>query len=106
LIIEIVREEGEMARRPDLEKLCAQHGLRMCSLEQLIRYRLERDGLVRRLDPIGGTALRTPLGVFTLIAFAASLILTFAAYTQARQHTISMQRHSYLAPRSLSEILL
>ena len=69
LIIEIVREDGEMARRPDLDQLCRQHGMRMCSVEQLIRHRLERDGLIRRLDPVEGAPLRTPHGEFTLIAF-------------------------------------
>ena len=35
-IIEIVLENGEMARVPDLERMCAQHGLKMCSVEQII----------------------------------------------------------------------
>lgn len=69
LIIEIVREDGEMARRPDLDILCKQHNLKMCSVEQLIRFRLERDGLVRRIDPPRGETIHTDLGEFNLIAF-------------------------------------
>lgn len=69
LLIEIVREDGQMARRPDLERLCVQHGWKMCSIEQLIAYRLERDVLVRRLPPADGTVIETEAGPFNLIAF-------------------------------------
>jgi len=68
-IIEITREDGEMARRPDLERFCQRHGLKMCSVAQLIAYRLERESLIRRLEPRVGTPLRTPLGTFTLFAY-------------------------------------
>jgi len=71
LIIEILRPDGQMARRPDLERLCQQHGLKMCSVEQLISYRLERDTLVKRQAPIEGETLRTSAGEFTLYSFAS-----------------------------------
>jgi 3,4-dihydroxy 2-butanone 4-phosphate synthase/GTP cyclohydrolase II len=73
LIIEIVREDGEMARRPDLERLCREQGLKMCSIEQLISYRLERDSLVRRMPPEGGTPIETEHGPFNLIAFRSAV---------------------------------
>ena len=69
LIIEIVREDGEMARRPDLDRLCAAHGFKMCSVEQVIAHRLARESLVRRIPPAAGTKIRTPEGEFNLIAF-------------------------------------
>ncbi|MDX2116474.1 MAG: 3,4-dihydroxy-2-butanone-4-phosphate synthase [Planctomycetota bacterium] len=69
LIIEIVRADGRMARRPDLERLCGEHGWKMCSVEQLIAHRLQTDSLVERLEPARGTLLRTALGEFNLIAF-------------------------------------
>jgi 3,4-dihydroxy 2-butanone 4-phosphate synthase/GTP cyclohydrolase II len=69
LIIEIVREDGQMARRPDLEKMCIQHGLKMCSVEQLIRHRLERDCIVQRIEPVRGEPLRTDVGTFNLMTF-------------------------------------
>lgn len=71
LIIEIVREDGQMARRPDLEQMCIKHGLRMCTVEQIIGWRLQRERLVRRLEPIAGTPIETDLGTFNLIAFAS-----------------------------------
>lgn len=73
LIIEVVREDGEMARRPDLEALCARHGLKMCSVEQIIAWRLERERLVQRLDPVDGTDIRTDLGDFRLYAFRSAV---------------------------------
>jgi len=67
--IEIVRPDGEMARVPDLERFCAQHTLKMCSVRQIIEHRLEKTSLVHRLAPASGTPMRTDEGEFTLIAF-------------------------------------
>jgi len=72
-IIEIVLENGEMARVPDLEKICAQHGLKMCSVEQIIEHRLAREALVRRVEPVGGAKIATPEGEFTLLAFESAV---------------------------------
>lgn len=68
-IIEIMRDDGEMARVPDLEKLCERHGLKMCSVAQIIEYRLARESLVRRLEPVRGTPIQTEFGPFTAIAY-------------------------------------
>jgi 3,4-dihydroxy 2-butanone 4-phosphate synthase/GTP cyclohydrolase II len=68
-IIEIMRDDGEMARIPDLERFCAHHRLKMCSVRQIIEYRLARESLVRRLTPARGTPLRTPEGTFNLLGF-------------------------------------
>lgn len=68
-IIEIMRDDGEMARVPDLERFCAQHNLKMCSVRQIIEHRLARESLVHRIPPIRGTPLRTREGVFNLIGF-------------------------------------
>jgi 3,4-dihydroxy 2-butanone 4-phosphate synthase/GTP cyclohydrolase II len=69
LVIEIVRDDGQMARRPDLEQLCSKNGWKMCSIEQLIAHRLERDTLVHRLAPASGLRVETEAGPFNLIAF-------------------------------------
>lgn len=73
LLIEIVRPDGEMARMPDLERLCAEHNLLMCSVEQIIEYRLERETLIHRLEPRDGTPLDTPHGRFNLIAYQSEV---------------------------------
>ncbi len=69
VIIEIMRDDGEMARVPDLIEFCKKHGLKMCSVAQIITHRLGRQSLVSRLEPIGGTPIHTPQGEFNLIAF-------------------------------------
>ncbi len=69
VIIEIMRDDGEMARRPDLEVLSKQHGIRICSVAQVIEHRLARESLVRRMTPAQGTPIRTPHGEFNVIAF-------------------------------------
>lgn len=67
--IEIMRKDGEMARVPDLIEFCKEHGLKMCSVRQIIEHRLATEPFIHRLEPAGGTAIRTPLGEFNCIAF-------------------------------------
>jgi 3,4-dihydroxy 2-butanone 4-phosphate synthase/GTP cyclohydrolase II len=49
VICEIMREDGEMARLPDLEALAAQHGLGIVRIADLIQHRLSREMLVHRI---------------------------------------------------------
>ena len=48
VICEIMREDGEMARRPELEQFAAKHGLMLLSVADMIAYRLLRERIVRR----------------------------------------------------------
>jgi len=48
VICEIMREDGEMARRPELEEFAAKHGLLILSVADMIAYRLLREQIVRR----------------------------------------------------------
>jgi len=68
-IIEIMRDDGEMARLPDLLLLAEKHKLKVCSVAQLIEYRLSRESMVRRVEPVAGTPIRTAYGTFNLIAY-------------------------------------
>lgn len=72
-IIEVVREDGEMARLPDLEKLCTAHGIKICSVEQIIEHRLRSESLIERLDPCCGTVVETAEGPFTLLAWKSAI---------------------------------
>jgi 3,4-dihydroxy 2-butanone 4-phosphate synthase/GTP cyclohydrolase II len=69
IIMEVMRDDGEMARVPDLERFCGEHNLKMCSVNQIIEHRLARESLVRRLEPVAGVPLRTSEGEFTLHLF-------------------------------------
>lgn len=48
-IVEILNEDGSMARRPDLEKFARDHGIRIGTIADLIRYRLEKERFVERI---------------------------------------------------------
>ncbi len=67
--IEIVHPEGRMMRVPDLAEFCKQHTIKMCSIKQIIEYRLAKSSIVERIDPIQGTTISTPHGDFNLVAF-------------------------------------
>lgn len=66
VIVEILNEDGSMARRPDLERFCIEHQLKMGTIEDLIRYRIENEKTVRR---VAEADLPTAHGVFRLIGF-------------------------------------
>jgi 3,4-dihydroxy 2-butanone 4-phosphate synthase / GTP cyclohydrolase II len=70
VICEVMREDGEMARRPELEEFCAKHGLKMCSIADLISYRLKREQFVRRIESV---ALPTRWGTFQLHAYQSAI---------------------------------
>lgn len=70
VICEIMREDGEMMRREDLEKFCAQHGLKMATIADLISYRLKREQFVRRIETV---VLPTRWGQFKLIAYQSQV---------------------------------
>jgi 3,4-dihydroxy 2-butanone 4-phosphate synthase/GTP cyclohydrolase II len=48
VICEIMRDDGEMARMPDLTRIAAEHGLPILKIADLIEYRLSQEHLVRR----------------------------------------------------------
>ena len=63
VICEILNENGEMARLPDLLPYAARHALKLGTIADLIRYRLERERIVRHE---GSGPWQTPWGEFTL----------------------------------------
>jgi 3,4-dihydroxy 2-butanone 4-phosphate synthase/GTP cyclohydrolase II len=52
VMCEVKNADGSMARVPDLEQFIARHGLKMCSIEELIRHRRRAERLVRRLRTV------------------------------------------------------
>ena len=49
VIVEILNDDGTMARRPDLEKFAREHELKIGTIADLIRYRLEKERSVERI---------------------------------------------------------
>ena len=70
VIVEILREDGSMARRPDLEKFAQEHHLRIGTIAELIRYRMETEKSVERIVEC---ELPTEFGSFHLITYKDSL---------------------------------
>lgn len=66
VIIEVMSEDGTMARRPELEALCGKHQLKMCSVADVVQHRLAREQLIERIDTV---PFENDLGQFTLIAY-------------------------------------
>src|SRR5512146_3210724 len=70
VICEIMNEDGTMSRVPDLVKFCAQHGLKMLTVAELIRYRMLHERYVRR---VGEAVLPTRYGEFRLMAYESEV---------------------------------
>ena len=65
-IVEILNEDGTMARRPDLEKFARAHGIRIGTIADLIRYRLEKERNVERIEE---KPIETRHGRFTMYCY-------------------------------------
>lgn len=66
VIVEILNEDGSMARRTDLEKFARKHTIKIGTIADLIRYRLEKERYVERIDK---KPVRTAHGEFTLYCY-------------------------------------
>lgn len=66
VICEIMNEDGTMARMADLMRFARKHKLKMCAIEDLIRYRRTKEKLIER---IAETVLPTKFGEFKLYAY-------------------------------------
>jgi 3,4-dihydroxy 2-butanone 4-phosphate synthase/GTP cyclohydrolase II len=68
LLCEVLNEDGSMARLPDLRAFCSRHGLKMCTISDLIEYRRRREKLVKREIAL---KLPTDYGEFDLFAYSS-----------------------------------
>jgi 3,4-dihydroxy 2-butanone 4-phosphate synthase/GTP cyclohydrolase II len=67
VICEIMKDDGTMARLPDLQIFAAEHGLKIGTIADLIEHRSRHESLVRKL---GTRTLNTAFGEFTVTAFS------------------------------------
>ncbi len=65
-LIEIMNEDGTMARVPDLTRFCERHKIKMCTIADLIEYRIQREPLVQRVETV---QMPTRYGPFTMHAY-------------------------------------
>ena len=66
VICEIMNEDGTMARVPELTKFAKKHGLLMITIEDLIKYRMRTERLVKR---VASAELPTEHGLFRIVAY-------------------------------------
>jgi len=66
VIVEILNEDGSMARRPDLERFARQHGIKIGTIEDLIRYRMQHE---KTMECVAETEFPTSFGDFRLYAY-------------------------------------
>jgi len=66
VIVEIMNDDGTMARRPDLETFALRHQLKIGTIADLIRYRLRQE---RSVERIAEQQVVTEFGAFTLLAY-------------------------------------
>ena len=66
VLVEILADDGTMARRPELERFAQTHGLKMGTIADLIRFRLETEKTIERIldHPVN-----TEFGAFRLVAY-------------------------------------
>jgi len=70
VICEIMRDDGEMARIPDLIPFCREHNLRILTVAELIRYRLRNERYIVRA---GEARINTRYGEFRMIAYESEV---------------------------------
>jgi 3,4-dihydroxy 2-butanone 4-phosphate synthase/GTP cyclohydrolase II len=70
IICEIMKDDGTMARVPDLIEFCQQHGMKMLTVAELIRYRMAHERYVHR---VGEALVDTRFGEFRLIAYESEV---------------------------------
>lgn len=66
VIVEIMNDDGTMARRPQLQEFARQHGLKIGTIADLIRYRLKAE---RSVERIAEQSVDTEFGAFQLLAY-------------------------------------
>src|ERR1700677_1919163 len=70
VICEIMKDDGTMARVPDLVEFCNQHGLKMLTVAELIRFRLQNERYIFR---VAESIMPTRFGDFRMIAYESEV---------------------------------
>jgi 3,4-dihydroxy 2-butanone 4-phosphate synthase / GTP cyclohydrolase II len=70
VIVEIMNDDGTMARLPELERFAKEHGIRMVTIEKLIRHRMQCEKLIRKVSAV---SMPTEYGYFKAIGYESIL---------------------------------
>ena len=96
VICEIMNDDGSMARAPELAEFCRHHQLRLISVADLIRYRLQTERFIQRQSE---GCLRTEFGDFKTIVYASTIVaenhLVLVHGEIAGQEKVLVRMHSH-----------
>ncbi|HKW38146.1 MAG TPA: bifunctional 3,4-dihydroxy-2-butanone-4-phosphate synthase/GTP cyclohydrolase II [Burkholderiales bacterium] len=103
VLCEIMKDDGSMARLPDLLEFSARHGLKIGSIADLIRYRSQHESIIRRVTE---RTVQTRFGPFRLVAYLEKLTgetqLAFVRGEISRETETLVRVH---APLSLLDLV-
>ncbi len=105
VICEIMKDDGTMARLPDLQLFAAEHGLKIGTIADLIEHRSRHESLVEK---IGSRTIHTAFGEFTAHAFrdkpSQGLHLALVKGTWGANDTVSARVHEPLSVLDAPEV--
>jgi 3,4-dihydroxy 2-butanone 4-phosphate synthase/GTP cyclohydrolase II len=106
VIVEIMNEDGSMARLPELKQIAAKFDLKVISIEDLVAYRMEAESLVIKEEEF---ELSTEYGTFLLRAFRQTtndqvhLALSLGSWT--KDEAVLVRMHSNSVANDIFEVL-
>lgn len=105
VICEIMKDDGTMARLPDLQLFAAEHGLKIGTIADLIEHRSRTESLVQK---VGTRALNTAFGEFTAHAFrdgpSGSLHLALVKGQWNAEQSVDVRVHEPLSVLDALEV--
>ena len=105
VICEIMKDDGTMARLPDLQLFAAEHGLKIGTIADLIEYRSRTESLVKK---VGARPLNTAFGEFTAHAFrdqpSGALHLALVKGQWAPEQSVAVRVHEPLSVLDALEV--
>ncbi|MCZ2102973.1 MAG: bifunctional 3,4-dihydroxy-2-butanone-4-phosphate synthase/GTP cyclohydrolase II [Comamonadaceae bacterium] len=105
VICEVMKDDGTMARLPDLQIFAAEHGLKVGTIADLIEYRSRTESLVSK---VGSRPISTPWGEFTAHAFrdapSQNVHLALVKGQWAAQESVAVRVHEPLSTFDLLEV--
>ena len=106
VLVEILNEDGSMARLPDLVEIARKHDLKIISIEDLVAYRIKNESLVQEVHR---TSMDTPYGKFEICAFGQTntedIHLALIKGKISRNVEVPVRMHSAFAGEQLHNFL-
>ena len=106
ILIEILNEDGSMARLPQLLKVAEKHNLKIISIEDLVAYRMRHDSLIVKKEDF---SIDTDFGQFRLRAYEQTtngqIHLAFTKGTWAKDEPVLTRIHANFISNDILELL-